>query len=541
MNQTLTATPQIEQPVKPRSVPAFVYWLAVAIFITPLVVWFAFDHSWPSWDAAEHMRIASQYVPLLKHPKPFDPAWFLKLVSVNYFYPPTVYVAHGVLKAIFGNGAWVNDLREILFHAVLCFSIYYSASSLFKNRLTGVLSVLLINAYPIVGYMSHCLMLDFPLLCMVSAALAAMIHWNQSRTLKSTILLAIVLGACMLTKQIAVLFLFAPGVWLLWSSWSQRKYRDTVYVTLAGVIGSLMFLTWFLVNREHIMSLAHEMQHDIGYSGAGFFFKSVFQYFKLLPVAISPPLLVLFLASVIKSGKENFTNATLLWLSAGVGMLLVSAIPYEPPDVRYLLPALVFPAVISANQLARLFESRRRSLRSVAWLSAICAVLILLVENFTPYPIPLNLDKRWITANAAWSGGSSNFSPVPAGDPWGQEWVVTTIAAKQKADHCWLNILPSNPQLSVHTFEAVVSDIGAPVDVSSFRAWSASGDSFAYTTEQFNYYDWYLLKSGKQGFKLRDDASRKKYAETVNYIRTNLTLVGTKPLPDGSEVSLYRR
>jgi 4-amino-4-deoxy-L-arabinose transferase-like glycosyltransferase len=510
-------------------------------FVLLLIVWFALDHSWPSWDAAEHMRIAGQYVPLLKHPRPWDGQWLVNFLSVNYFYPPAVYVTHGSLKALFGSGAWVNDLREVVFQALLCFSIYFSANSLFKSRAVGLCAVLFINAYPIVGYMSHSLMLDFPLLAMVSVALAALVYWDQSRTLKGSILLGVILGLCALTKQIGLLFLIGPGVFLFVASLRRGKRKEAGYLAIAAVIAAAMFLPWFVVNKEHMISLAHEIQHDVGNSGSNYFLISLSRYFQFVPATMTAPLMVLFFVSLISAGKENLQKTALLWLSAVVGMLLVCAIPYEPADARYLLPALVFPAGITASQVCRWVGTAKLPMRILGWTSIAGAVFTYIIMNFAPYPLPVNFDKQWITTEQPWKQGSSNFSPVPAGDLWGQEWAITTIDKHQKGNQCWLNILPSNPHLSVHTFEAVISDIGAPISVSSFRGWSASGDSFDYSPEQFGYYNWFLLKSGDQGFKLRDDASRRKYAETVDFIRKNLTLVGTRSLPDGSELSLYSK
>src|SRR5207249_6719285 len=105
---------------------------------------------------------------------------------VNYFYPPTVYITHGLLNTLLGNARWVNDLREVLFSALLCWSLYYSASTLSKSRFVGVLSVVLLNCYPTVAYISHSLMLDFPLLSMVSVGVAALIWWSQFPSMKRT-------------------------------------------------------------------------------------------------------------------------------------------------------------------------------------------------------------------------------------------------------------------------------------------------------------------------------------------------------------------
>lgn len=166
------------------------------------------------------------------------------------------------------------------------------------------------------------------------------------------------------------------------------------------------------------------------------------------------------------------------------------------------------------------------------------------VFSFVPYPIPGSpAIAKFIEAVI----GRGEAEPLdPAGyptrgdDAWGIDWLASSIK-KAGLPLNRLNILSSTREVSVHGLEVAALRRKLTLEVSTFRRFTLHGDVFEYNDDQIPYYNWYLLKTGEQGFALADKKSIDAYNELENTIRTsgNFRLVGSRSLPDKSRYDLY--
>ena len=118
--------------------------------------------------------------------------------------------------------------------------------------------------------------------------------------------------------------------------------------------------------------------------------------------------------------------------------------------------------------------------------------------------------------------------------------------AIDKLDHgipVWLNILPNVPQFNPHTFELLARHQGMAVRPTSSRTWTVMGDQVSFTPDTALYYQWYLIKTGAQGYQFKDKDSGTSYEDLKDFVRKSghFTPITTQLLPDGSTLLLYRR
>ena len=232
-----------------------IYWpgvIVIVAFVLADIIWSAFDHGLPDWDAAGHILNGWRYCELLRHPHLFSGAWLTSMLTVNFFYPPFVYFATGVLKLIFGVSPWVDALVKAIFVAVLSLSVFGITKALLKDNAIAALAVAFINLYPEATLLSHSSMLDYPLMAMVALSLFVLLRWQANPKWPITISLGLVLAATCMTKQIGAAFLLFPGLVIFTQTIAQKRYLETRKLLLAGLMPPLFAAPWLLANAGHV-------------------------------------------------------------------------------------------------------------------------------------------------------------------------------------------------------------------------------------------------------------------------------------------------
>ena len=76
-----------------------------------------------------------------------------------------------------------------------------------------VLSAIVINLFPGVSASNHQFMLDFPALAAVG--LVVLLNWRSRPGMVHSLVVGIILGLCIMVKQVAAIFLLGPGLFLV--------------------------------------------------------------------------------------------------------------------------------------------------------------------------------------------------------------------------------------------------------------------------------------------------------------------------------------
>jgi 4-amino-4-deoxy-L-arabinose transferase-like glycosyltransferase len=517
----------------------------VSLAVIANLVWSFFDHGLPDWDASDHLLNGLQYVDLLKHPKIFDGGWWHSFLSVNFFYPPAVYIFTGAVKIILGTKLWVDALVKAFFIFVFSLSTYKIAEQLLHDRRVAALAVLVINLYPESAFWGHTSMLDLPLAAMVLLALWSLVSWTKNPGWRQTVVLAFSLAAACMTKQIGACYLLVPCLMVLAQSAFARNWSNVGKLVAAGLVTPLAALPWLLVNAKSTQDyIAFSHATYVG-KGLSWSFADVLSYYVTgLQNICSPGLLLLFVVAVFACRPKVHKDLALVIASSVGGFILVSTITWTFPLDRYLIPALLLPAIYSANFIVQLLDSQKLIAKLGVCAIAFYATMQYLLLNFSPYPISLPADwqKQLGLSVRNCKTVIAKTNPQSLQEDWGQSFVLSTIAETDPGLPVWLNVLPNMPQLNVHTFEYLGKLEKSYVRPSTLRSWSLGGDTNVFSPEQALNFHWYVMKTGNPGFTFFDEKNKRDFEALTQFVQASgkYRLVGEKPLPDGSTLLLYR-
>ncbi len=524
-------------------------WLVATCLIFPVLLscWFAFDNSWPFWDAADHVRVEFQYADLLRHARPWNIHWIKDFLTVNYCYPATVHIFNGALKALLGNARWVDSLSLIVFSVVLSFSTCATALLLLRNRVAAALSVGFINIYPCVALLSHIKLLDFPHLSMYCTAMLSVVWWQQKPNWSRAILCGTALGLACTTKQIAPFFLFAPCFAILLQQLRTTRWDRALQLTSAGLMVLLFLAVWVIPNAAEINGYMHRNAGELGSRTIlTAFMPNLLGYVNCASGLTGYPLLWLALLSLCLASRKQLRDLFLPAISAITGILCMSALPFQLPEHRYIANALLFPALLCSAQLCRWFREKNRIMISLSGALALLGLVQFVAQNFAPYPIPISrpVIRTLLGTNTDRRGPlEPSFNPTPPGDLWGQQWVVRECKRASNNQVCWLNMLPSTPELSVHTVALISRYEGSNVRPTTTRLWTPTGDRIDFDHNSWRNFHFYLLKTGSQGLQFDSKKSAINYKQIEEQVSHGdaYRLIAGRTIEDGSTLSLYGR
>lgn len=539
---------------------------AVGIASGALALWCSFDHAVPSWDAAGHLINGLSYRELFRHAKPFDIHWYHQLLTVNCFYPPLTYVLAGLVKTAMGTSLWTDSLMKVFYLTVLNVSVFGLVSKLTKDRLAAVFALLVINLYPEVAAESHKSMLDFPVMSMTALSLFALANWNEKPNWKRASLVALATGAALMTKQVCAAFLLLPFAFYALTGIKEKKWNQLAMLVSSGLAAGAALIPWMIVSAPTIKKVAAEIQVSLGNKQVSeVFFSNLVAYFGFIPAMATPFLLIVAIASVFLLKKERHKQLAVLWLSALSGIVALSTLTWQYALPRYSISALIVLAAYTGCALATLWRAEGLSKRGLeappegtvqkkavikgrAFAASVLLIGVLgyTAINFSPYPLAENraLDfVRAVSLRPVMHGTKDRFEHPCPDEDWGIGWALWEVKQRDGDAPVWLNVLPSTQQMNVHAFDYFARHGNYQVKPTTSRSWSAAGDSSKFNEEEAMHYQWYLLKTGEQGFKFHDHHSRVGFERLVNFIQTGgkFELVSEKPLPDGSVASLYRQ
>lgn len=540
--------PQRETQRKGPSVyfPAVV---VICFFVAALAIWTMLDHHVPVWDSAGHLSRSYQCADLLQAHMGFRRK-VLSLVTVSSFYPPLTYYLHGGLLALLGPSALVDSAPKLFWYGLALMGVYLVAKESFSDRRTGAVAAALWAMYPgLYGNSRALALLDIPLCAMVFLSLYFCLVWNKSQTLRHAALLGTCLGLTFLTKQTAAIFLAVPIALLFVKACMHRRRNSAMMLVFASGIGISFFGLWYLANyiafREFVAQNQSVMQR---LSFAELFQSNIRTYVDQTVTALT-----VFGTALFGFGCLQVTRLRQGWLigaSAVSALLIHSALDWTP-QFRYLEPATVFPAIITASLLVAMWQSKYLLFKLIPHLVALVGISTFVLLSFFPYPFPIakefeksiGFDK--VRAPFGTDQVAEPFWPRPDLD-WGHGWLVSIIEKREGGKEAYICLLSDTQELNQPSLMYYCLLHRSKVRSTSFRTWTMAGYEFNYTKEQLRYIKWFGVLKNTDKMPCREFRSlqaEQNFKDLINQLsdRRQYALVGIKRLPDGSELHLLRQ
>lgn len=350
------------------SIKDYIYLSVLWLFHSLLNIWFIFkDTTPPEWDPSIHGILSLLYF------RGSD------IVFTANYYPPFFHLSITLLYALFGTFFDVACCVNVIFLAILLFSIYGIGKNLF-NREAGLISALFISFIPMLINLQRDLFIDFALISMISLSIFLLLKTQNFKNINYSILFGIVAGCTLLTKWTAIFFLIAPVVWVLYQSIKNSDFSKSVKCNVCGSVILFLLVTysWYIPNYAVVSYLSKGQ----AYWGAAendpvvFSLSSFFYYFNAVNVQVYLIFLIFALVGLLFLLLKADKNKRILFIFS----LLVPYIIFtltRNKDIRYTIPLLVFLVLIVGFMLASINNKKIRA-------GVICAFIIFgLVQTST--------------------------------------------------------------------------------------------------------------------------------------------------------------
>ncbi|WP_017304159.1 glycosyltransferase family 39 protein [Spirulina subsalsa] len=387
------------------------------IFLLNLVIdwiWINLDHSPPAWDQAHRLTGALNYLNALQNMQIFSLKWWDDFWSLTSKDPPLTYIVTAPFLQLFGRGEAQATLVNILFIALLLFSVYQLGKHLFSPRV-GLWAAAFCVVIPGLYRTRVDYLLDYPLTAIVLIGFYALTRWCDAQTLKKQwgwgLLFGVTLGANLLTKQNGVFFLFFPLLWIgikiLW----RRRWGRLLQLLVSFLVAIALFYPWYQTNWIFFIG-AYTGAFAQGAINEGDppldTLEAWTHYFFELPFVLTWVFLLVGVAGLILRGirsvrspqKEAFSHPftlrvahPLMWLGwYWVGSyFLCSALVNK--DSRYVMPYYPVLAIMLAYGLVA-FQNRWRWIPWTTW----GLTLLLMILNL--FPVGGESFAQWLSPNA---------------------------------------------------------------------------------------------------------------------------------------------
>lgn len=516
-----------------------------------MALWYLFDHHIPMMDEAGHILNGLGYRDLFSHPRPWRLEWLQKSLSVNGFYPPTVYVLTGIVKTALGPGRHWDILVHVFFTFLLTGSVFFTARLLQLPLIAALTSALIINLYPETSSLNHLFMLDFPALSAAAFGIFLLTFWWHSPTWRNAVMCGILLGFCCLTKQIVAAFLLGTGFFYFVAAFknkdaTKRKTLVTQIFLLAGCT-ALVGAPWLLINYKSMNAINEYAQTNLVSAGQKMApWQSMLYYLKSYFYTLSPIGFLLFVVSIFGAGKITNKQLAPVWASALLGFVLMCNYVY--PLERYITPTLILAALVSGAALSNLAQIKNMGAKIATGLILGLLIIQYLSYNFTPYPLnlpPLTALSKILGVRletSLFSRDGTKENPFPLED-WGYDWTLNSISNRDGKAPVYLNVMANKTNLNAQTFDLATREKSLPIRATTSRIWSIVGDSYDFDPVKTMYFHWFLVKEGDHGAPWKDKKSEEDYSKLKAFLKDSgkFEEIGRHICPDKGELILYRQ
>lgn len=512
-------------------------------------LWFLLDRSVPAWDQAQYLSESLNYWQALQHPQWFSGEWWTNLWMLSAKMPPLVYILTVPFLNLFGLGLKQTTLVYTLFSAVLLASVYGLGKQLFNHRV-GLWAAAFCLLLPGLYRVRLQFLLDYPLTAAVTGSFYCLTMWKvavaskrQKQISPSSFLWAIAfgvsLGLAILVKHTAVMFLFAPCLWLAVEALRQKAWGKVAQLVGSLGVSAMVFGFWASTNWLLILTSAKRATVDSAIAEGDPSLNTLdawTYYWQELPEQVSWPLLLIplvgfifYLAKFLKAqdykrleSGHQFPLNSLTWLAIfWVGAYLINSLNLNKDD-RYVLPYLPV-LVIFLTYCLTLWP--RRWEQQIRWGTLSLAILLACLNI---WPVGGVLGNR--LAQILTPGNSSQ--PY-LGKEWPHQAVIAETIATEPYLRSTLGVLPSTAEINQHN----LNYYGA---LKNFQVYGRQvGTDLAEVPQDVQALSWFLTKTGFQG-SIRREQAQTAIVKTIEH-SGEFQLQKNWFLPDGSSLNLYHR
>ncbi len=238
-------------------------------------------------------------------------------VDLSYFdHPPLVGWIHWLFQQVPIKSDFLARLPAILISALTSVLALRFLLRQGFTQAASVFSVIILNLTPLFNGMSLMLLPDSPLMPLIFLLIEATENTVRHKSIKSWLILGLILGLCGLSKYTAVLFVPALVIYFL----REGRWREILTLRFClGVLVSVVVVSPILIwnLRNHFVSFSYQSDHVLSFQN--FSFKNFLQTWggQLIIWGISPFVLAIMALGRLKTFRQNELVFWLGWAFLG--------------------------------------------------------------------------------------------------------------------------------------------------------------------------------------------------------------------------------
>ena len=304
------------------------------------VVYLKIDTRAPSWDEAWHKTISLSY-----YNKIIGGVVSSSIEASKY--PPLFHIFSIPLYFIFGTGEDVSNFTNTIFLAILIISVYLIGKRVY-SRNAGLLAAFLVSMYPLVFGISRLYLIDLSVAAFVSLFFYLFIRFEDKMNWKNLLLLLFCVAVGVMLKQIFIVFIILPFIYILikYLYYIKKRYnigKLRIIMFLAGVIAVISLISWYYLRNFSGFYLIGVITSNLS---VGKFFINLWKnILDLMNIQIS---FVYFLLFIFSFAFIKRTRKWLLFIAWIIFPLLFLSYTHLTSEARYLMPIVPAIAVLSA-------------------------------------------------------------------------------------------------------------------------------------------------------------------------------------------------
>lgn len=422
------------------------------------IAWVETDQTPPPWDPSDHISTAYDYYRYLAH---FDfRGFYREFYLQTHYYAPFVHIITAFIFLLTGASKFSAIFINLLSLIVLIITTYsihkkllpVNCNYIHKNSVSpGVFAALTTCCYHFPAWLIHDAFLDYPLMAIVTLAIALLLKSENFTDRKYSITFGIASGLGLLTKQTFAFFLILPTIYTTYKAIRSKKVSSIINLVLATSITLILAGAWYIPHLDDVMEIYRiNKEGAINENEAPLFsfMSNVFYLHALLSAQIQLPFALLFISglvySLIRLRKEYMLIH--LWLLSGLASFALLA----NKDIRYTVPILPAVAIISVCWLSRSKKGNTSTdSTATSTISSIRTKSISILRNAIVVTIPILsllslFNAQWPrpgagyyidTPNFRWMVFARNyygFDHAPLPDDWNVPEILKTVAENNK-------------------------------------------------------------------------------------------------------------
>ena len=207
-------------------------------------------------DASGHLERTIKAANTFSEPFPRS---LFQLFTLHDYRPPLLYMAAQPFYALFGYSFDIAQLVNVTLLPIILLLTYHLAQKI-TTAYTALFATLMLGLFPMMAALSRLFYMEHLLTTMLLINLIALLNSDGFQHRRWTLVWGISLGAAMLVKWTAPIYLVLPVLYTLWkANIRQHIAIPKVYWTrllIALVAGAGISLLWYLPNRAEAIDFA---------------------------------------------------------------------------------------------------------------------------------------------------------------------------------------------------------------------------------------------------------------------------------------------